>query len=390
VIINLQCTSCHTRYRIDEELLPEATPTFKCSRCNHVFSYDPRVGGGSADTPTRNTAAARRAQTLRAKPRNVVPPADANTARRSPPHAPPKPSNTDDLINRDFRDEPTESARGENLAFDFDDAPASSASPSDSPREPALTDIRSEAQANKPQAQWEVGDDASHPPPTQGFKIGIDRSDEAEPEPDGAAAEHAGKFVDDVDPPIYNRTITRSSRFFHALFLLVAAGFGGATLTIHGAPAAALEAATRLPILGDHFIQPITPARMVALGDVHASYQSSKDGRPALVIQGEGENVGLTSLHLVQITARIATPHGAVERTTYCGNSLMAGIGQMTGREIELYQQQPPLKDFALESSASSRFAIVFLDPPTSVRSVELTVTRAEPSDGAGASPPLS
>jgi predicted Zn finger-like uncharacterized protein len=41
-MIEVQCTSCHTRYRIDEQVLPEGTPTFKCSRCGHVFSVDPR------------------------------------------------------------------------------------------------------------------------------------------------------------------------------------------------------------------------------------------------------------------------------------------------------------------------------------------------------------
>src|SRR5579872_7410989 len=41
-MIEVQCTSCHTRYRIDEQVLPEGLPTFKCSRCGHVFSFEPR------------------------------------------------------------------------------------------------------------------------------------------------------------------------------------------------------------------------------------------------------------------------------------------------------------------------------------------------------------
>src|SRR5216683_5371545 len=40
-MIEIQCTSCHTRYRIDERALPDDTPTFKCSRCGHVFNADP-------------------------------------------------------------------------------------------------------------------------------------------------------------------------------------------------------------------------------------------------------------------------------------------------------------------------------------------------------------
>ena len=41
-MIEIQCTSCQTRYRIDERILPDDTPTFKCSRCGHVFSAEPR------------------------------------------------------------------------------------------------------------------------------------------------------------------------------------------------------------------------------------------------------------------------------------------------------------------------------------------------------------
>jgi predicted Zn finger-like uncharacterized protein len=37
-MVEVQCPSCNTRYRIDERILPKQRPTFKCSRCGHVFS----------------------------------------------------------------------------------------------------------------------------------------------------------------------------------------------------------------------------------------------------------------------------------------------------------------------------------------------------------------
>ncbi len=42
-MIEVQCPSCQTRYRIDESVLPQDSPTFKCSRCGHVFNGDPRL-----------------------------------------------------------------------------------------------------------------------------------------------------------------------------------------------------------------------------------------------------------------------------------------------------------------------------------------------------------
>src|SRR5439155_27204009 len=47
-MIEVQCPSCHTRYRIDEQVLPEGLPTFKCSRCGHVFRFEPRKSRFSA------------------------------------------------------------------------------------------------------------------------------------------------------------------------------------------------------------------------------------------------------------------------------------------------------------------------------------------------------
>jgi predicted Zn finger-like uncharacterized protein len=40
-MIGIQCTSCQTHYHIDERVLPDETPTFKCLRCGHVFTADP-------------------------------------------------------------------------------------------------------------------------------------------------------------------------------------------------------------------------------------------------------------------------------------------------------------------------------------------------------------
>jgi predicted Zn finger-like uncharacterized protein len=70
-MIEIQCTSCQTRYRIDERILPEDTPTFKCSRCGHVFSAEPRqkssrrangegarAGAAGKSTPRSSAAAA--------------------------------------------------------------------------------------------------------------------------------------------------------------------------------------------------------------------------------------------------------------------------------------------------------------------------------------------
>jgi len=76
-MIEIQCTSCQTRYRIDEAILPDDTPTFKCSRCGHVFSAEPR-----GMPPWRAGAEGARGPAV---------PAAASAAERPPPRAPQAP-----------------------------------------------------------------------------------------------------------------------------------------------------------------------------------------------------------------------------------------------------------------------------------------------------------
>lgn len=73
-MIEVQCPSCQTRYRIDESVLPQDSPTFKCSRCGHVFSGDPRLS--------------RRAPLAKPKPA-AQPPKSAPPAQAAAPGAPP-------------------------------------------------------------------------------------------------------------------------------------------------------------------------------------------------------------------------------------------------------------------------------------------------------------
>jgi predicted Zn finger-like uncharacterized protein len=88
-MIEVQCPSCQTRYRIEERVLPQDNPTFKCSRCGHVFSGDPRLTkrGGAASKPRPTPPPA-------AKAPAVPQDASAAPAQAPPPQAPPPQTQT--------------------------------------------------------------------------------------------------------------------------------------------------------------------------------------------------------------------------------------------------------------------------------------------------------
>lgn len=420
--IEVQCTSCHTRYRIDEQVLPEGTPTFKCSRCGHVFSFEPRPArAGDAQPASARESIPRRvarpaapepaaAPEIRpkAEPQWVTgidqPPAPAPQARTTaaaeqpaaivapvpppvkaaPPAAAP---GTDELMSRPIRETPPEprSPGGDTLRFDFaDETPAL-----EEPVEPAAA----EAPAALDDAnEWSVGDDAAFAeaptlepaaPPSPAVSEAsasgaierprAPRKPRKKPDPDA-------DFVDETDAPLYNHEVTHSARFALGLMLLVAIGYGAVTMLVRSAPAAAAELLSRMPLIGERFVMPITPARLVALRAVHADYLPTKGGHNALVITGIAENVGDNPLHAVRIAValRDAARRPLADRAIYCGNTLSAAmVAQMTPHEIEFFQKLDPPRTFALEPAATTTFVVVFVDPPSGATRFDVAVASA-------------
>jgi predicted Zn finger-like uncharacterized protein len=420
VTIEVQCTSCHTRYRIDEQVLPEGTPTFKCSRCGHVFTIDPR-GAARAEEPAESSAgtSAPRSPRIKRQTRDAaaepmvgeksVPDSNAGwvsgagaadspakdqastfkpaeneaAATVDPEQVKAKPS-TDDLLSKPFRDE--RSPSGENLRFDFnDDRLEHEAPPPD------------EIVHDRDSGEWQVGEsdlgtpgEATMAERAQAFSTSDARTEEPAPEskarrkavrPAKLSKPDEVEFVDKDAAPIYNRSVaTHSARFFVALMTLVAIGYGVMTMLIRSAPATAAEMLSHLPKIGERFVLPIAPARLVAMRDVHADYLRTKGGHIALVVTGIAENVGGAPLHAIQIAAslRDAAQRPLAGRAVYCGNNLSAAmVRQMTPHEVEFFQKLDPPKAFTLDPSATAPFVIVFIDPPTGVTRFDVSVASA-------------
>jgi predicted Zn finger-like uncharacterized protein len=140
-MVEIQCPSCNTRYRIDERILPKDRPTFKCSRCGHVFSSALRPSGkgrGVSAAAASGQNAARSEPPRQTEP--VASPEQTTTAASATPEAidttnPAKAPNVEPQSERASDAESTASARQpadtgygaapiaeqDNLAEDLDD-----------------------------------------------------------------------------------------------------------------------------------------------------------------------------------------------------------------------------------------------------------------------------
>ncbi len=276
---------------------------------------------------------------------------------------------------------------GENLSFDFTDE-----EPEPNPLKVSRRSRRPTSLADPPTVEgsrWRVGDDEfAAPGAVEEKNFRDDTFGDETPRRSGGRRRRQraelldDEFIDEAEAPIYNRGIIHSSRFFILLIFLIALGFGALTLLIHNAPAASASVLSYLPLVGDRFTVPTTPAKLVALRDVDATYQVGKGPWRALVISGTAENVGTEPLHLVQLSAglRDLQRRLVASGSAYCGNSVSPGmVGQMTPHEIDFLQKLEPAKNFVLEPSTTCRFVIVLMNPSATAHSYEVSVSQAIP-----------
>ena len=439
-MIEIQCTSCHTRYRIDERVLPDETPTFKCSRCGHVFNAEPVAARARKPAPLRAVEKPKAPPQQRARKPEPEPepekpaapdpdpapqPAPEASARpevheqpqvHPQPEPPPQreepaesePRAEDNPLDRTFsRERSGDLDSGENLSFDF----ASEPKPGEHQTEPEADEGPEHSDDH-----WEVGEppeehtrtaenqlherlsesEVDEPPP-------LPRPPRTEPprlQPEMPPIEqfHAPEFTasdeeermrrrpapqpeipDEVAYFATQRT-THSSAWFIGLFVAIALLFGGLSLAVHVQPAAAVRVLSQAPRVGQNFQPPMVPAMLVALHDVHAEYQKVKGGQTALLISGTAQNVGGAPLHAVLLAVDLLDESGKqmASGAVYCGTGLsLKMVGEMTPREIEFLERLDPQKNFAVQPSQSAPFLVVFIDPPRKVANLRIQVAKA-------------
>lgn len=372
-MIEIQCPSCQTRYRIDEAALPQDSPTFKCSRCGHVFSGDPRPGGNAAGAaPARREPIAPH----RPKPQDSTQSAPLQPANKAHPAEPNQGQNeNDNPLARSFGDE--EAKPFENLSFDFGDDPSDTHEMGHADQEPASED---------PREHWEVGEtesvsEFSPPPPRPGRHAVRSRP------PSRAELTSAGR-TEEAPPREY--VPTHKAGFFLFLFAMIVLSFAALTLVLGLAPPTSRQLLAAVPGLGTTFHSHPSLERQVALVGVQSRYQRVGGQQTALVISGRAVNQSRLPLHSIEIRVALidSNQQELSANSVFCGDVVSARmVGQMTAHELQFFQDLPPPKNFVLQSRQSAPFLAVFLNPPEGSSGFRLTVLQVQSSTAETAPP---
>ena len=329
----ISCPSCHTKYRLPEEVLPGASAVFRCSRCKHTFereSTEPPqrtaiTGGGQelsfAFAPSENT-----------EQRN-------QTAHESQPAGAPYRSTGSVMQTGD-------STEGWCMTVSDSD-----------PEVPftisATEHVNSELASDQPE-QSSAQMQSSAPPCGTADKILA--------------------FDPFRDQPV-------STKPYLTLFGFLLIFFSSLPVLDQTHPTVLEQIVKKIPLLGPAVLKNHRLKDGVDLQSLRGNYQKIQGNREVFIVTGMAHNQNPVAVREVRIAGRIYDQEGKgiEQQTIWVGNAISAKIIRgMTAQDIADLQRLPPLRIFAIPPGDSVPFAIVFMKPTKGIKDFTCEVLSAE------------
>ncbi len=333
--MQVECPNCDTRYRVSDSLITTPNPTFRCSRCKHVFApgAKPETESSLAKTPLSSSAA-----------------------------------------KEDLED-------NRELTFSFLSAPAKEApeaKASDEPDEPPqLSTDESPSRVEEPSQlltdrPFTISDE--DPSPWR------DDHPEASPEFETKWEPPSGTDQDEAVPvPEPHRPLSTLPYLglFGGLVLL----YSVLALFHQAGPRTAEAVIKNIPWLGSAVFRNNHLRQAVELQSLRPSFQRVLGKRELFVISGVAMNRNPVTVRDVRIEAQVYNHEGKeIERQVISiGNAISSKIlRDLTAQEISILQKLSPQKGFEIPPEKSATFVIVFQKPRGEIKSFSCRVLAAK------------
>jgi len=333
----VQCPKCKTTYRVSDEVVKGAAPSFRCSRCKHTFELEAQpesatdVSNPGADKSSENPELAF----------SFAP------AIRSEPELPREDSPRETESSRDLK--PTALGKTE---WQFKE-------PAGSGEDAASFTIAAAPAAAK--------DDIPARPSVEKESYQI-----------SSLARETNDNVWIIEP--YRDQPGSVTPFLTLLGLLVVLfAFVLAYQKTH--PAASEEWVRSIPFVGHSVVRNEHVKNGVLLKSIETNYQSLQGSREVVVLTGVAVNQNPVMIRDVQLAGQLYDYEGKeIERQTmWIGNAISSQIIRgMTAQDVTDLQRLKPLKTFEIPSGDSVPFAIVFLRTGKPVKDARCEVLSAE------------
>lgn len=325
----VDCPRCDARYRVEERVLQD-DPTFKCSRCNHIFAYE-----GSE------------------------PAAERSNGPLTEPQAPPEPPPS---AHRRRHEE-------ESLSFSF---PSAAAGVSSSAAEAAV------------QTESRRGEDAPGPAAMGDGSEFVFGEDEFEEEATESVEEPAAepRFVRGEDElRIEAEPVRRAERRVFVFLVLVVLVYGNLALYLRNHPTETAESLSRIPLAGRALTEDRLLQTRITLESVEGVFQQIKEDKLVFIVSGRAVNTSDEPLKGVQIESSIYDENGNAldSKSIYCGNAMSLKIVKdLSVKEISLLQRLEPPQRFEIRPGEAAGFSVVFMNPPPRLKQFSTRVVAAQ------------
>lgn len=345
----VQCPSCHTTYRVSDNLITSANPTFRCSRCKHVF-------------------------VIAAKP---APPAEEPEAKRPSP----QPASENQELNFPFppaeQSQPTPQSREDSAVhFEPDETrkpPAETAEPSiDAPRVADSWSIAPPAPAKEQpftmiakEEPAPVARAPARPPALREERPQLIAKPIAAPEPA-------------VDSPLDQPLSTAP---YLALCAALFIFFSIVVLAYKAQPAPVERLLKEIPWLNSSLFKSNHLRRGITIQALVTRFQRIQGNKDVFVVSGRAVNHNPVKVREVRVEGYTFGADGKIieQQTSMVGNAISAKIVRdLSQQDIVALQKQPPVKRFELPPEESSGFAIVFFKSSGDIKSFSFRVVSAE------------
>jgi predicted Zn finger-like uncharacterized protein len=345
----VQCPSCHTTYRVSDNLITNANPTFRCSRCKHVFVIAVKPAPPAVEPEAK-----------RPSPQ----PASENQELNFPfpPAEPPQPPplSRDDSVVRFEPDETTKPPA--EIEEPSTDAPRGADSWSIAPPPPAkeqpFTMIAKEEPAPVVKAP-------TRPPASREERPQLIAKPTPATEPP-------------VDSPLDQPLSTAP---YLALCAALFVFFSIVALAYKAQPAPVERLLKKIPWLNSSLFRSSHLRRGITIQAVVTRFQRIQGNKDVFVVSGRTVNHNPVKVREVRVEGYTFGGDGKIieQQTTMVGNAISAKIVRDLSKEdIAALQNQPPVKRFELPPEESSSFAIVFFKSSGDIKSFSFRVVSAE------------
>lgn len=322
--MHVQCPSCKTTYRVSDSLITGGKPTFRCSRCKHVFVLE---------------------SDRKSKPQRHIPASDRTS------------------------DDPELS-----LPFGSVEEKRSAASDSSAPVEEFVPLFGPD---REPQESWTLSGESQSAPTL------VVPEDERKPAAKAQAEPLWWSSAKPAPAAAPSDEVPLSTAPYLALFFMLAAA-AALVAVAHALWPDPLEELLRgVPIFGRVALKNNHLKNHVAITSLAPKVYAIRGNREVFAISGVAVNHNAVSVRAVRVEGIVFDAQGQeiAKQTIFVGNPLSPKLlRDMEAKEISILQELNPQRRFEIPPEQSAPFTIVFLKPLKDIRSFACRILSVEES----------